>query len=79
MFLFYQNCSQKFRNIHRKTTVLESLFNKVAGLHACMFIEKDSNIGFSCVNREIFKNIYFEKYLRTAASDNSFTLVIYLF
>ena len=29
-------CSLKFLNIHRKTTVLESLFNKVAGLqHWC--------------------------------------------
>ena len=31
---------------------------------------------FSCANCEIFKNIYFEKHLRTAASDYSFTLVI---
>ena len=27
-------CSSKFRHIHRKTPVLESLFNKVAGLMA---------------------------------------------
>ena len=32
-------CSQKFGNIHRKTTVLESLFNKVAGLqHRCFYV-----------------------------------------
>ena len=31
-------CSLKFRNIHRKTPVLESLFNKVAGLNS-FFIE----------------------------------------
>ena len=32
-------CSQKFRNNHRKTSVLESLFIKVAGLKACNFIK----------------------------------------
>ena len=33
---FLQNrCSSKLRNIHKKTPVLESLFNKVTGLHAC--------------------------------------------
>ena len=31
---------KKFRNIHRKTTVLESLFIKVAGIQPCKFIEK---------------------------------------
>ena len=30
----------KFRNFHRKTLVLESLFNKAAGLKACNFIKK---------------------------------------
>ena len=33
-------CSYKFRNIHKKTLVLESLFNKVAGLQLCNFIKK---------------------------------------
>ena len=34
---------KKFRNIHRKTTVLESLFIKVAGRQACnFFLKKDS-------------------------------------
>ena len=32
--------SQKFRNIHRKTPVLESLFSKVAGLEVSDFIKK---------------------------------------
>ena len=31
---------KKFRNIHRKTPVLESLLNKVAGLKTCNFIKK---------------------------------------
>ena len=33
-------CSLKFRKIHRKTPVLESLFNEVAGLKAYNFINK---------------------------------------
>ena len=35
-----RRCSQNFRNIHRKTPALESLFNEVAGLLACNFIKK---------------------------------------
>ena len=31
---------KKSGNIHRKTPVLESLFNKVAGLQSCNFIKK---------------------------------------
>ena len=30
-------CSQKFCNIHRKSSLSGSLFNKVAGLKACNF------------------------------------------
>ena len=30
-------CSEKFRNIHRKTPVLESLFNKITDLKVCNF------------------------------------------
>ena len=33
----------------------------------------------SCVYYEFFKNICFEKYLRAAASDQSFTIVIFFF
>ena len=32
----------EFRNIRRKTPVLESLFNKVAGLKACNFTKKQA-------------------------------------
>ena len=32
--------SQKFRNVHRKTTLQESLFNKIAVLKACNLIKK---------------------------------------
>ena len=38
--MFYKTkCSEKFRNIPRKTPVLESVFNK-EGLKACNFIKK---------------------------------------
>ena len=35
-----KSCSKKFRNIHRKAPVLDSLFNKVVGVKACNFIKK---------------------------------------
>ena len=62
--------SEKFRNIHRKTSVLESLFNKVTGLQACNFTKKRLQ------HRRFPENIanYFEKHLRTAASDSSYRL-----
>ena len=31
-----------FLNIFKKTSVLESLFNKVAGLNVCIFIKKET-------------------------------------
>ena len=34
-----KRCSKKFRKFHRKTPMLESLFNKVAGLKAWNFIK----------------------------------------
>ena len=34
-----KSCSQKLRRIHRKTPMLESLFNKVADLKACNLIK----------------------------------------
>ena len=33
------SCSWKFRNIHRETPLLDSLFNNVVGLQACNFIK----------------------------------------
>ena len=46
-------CPQKFR-IHRKTPVLESLFNKVPSLKDCGFIIK-----------ETFFHVHIAKFLRT--------------
>ena len=37
---FQTRCSWRFCNIHRKTPVLESLFNKAVGLQSCDFIKK---------------------------------------
>ena len=47
-------CSEKFRNVHRKTPVLESLFNFLVTL-----LKREPNTG-------IF--LYIEKFLRTAQS-----------
>ena len=53
-------CSKKFYNIHKKTLVLESLFNKAAGL-------QDSTGVFLRILRNV-KNTYSEEHLRTVAS-----------
>ena len=58
-----------FRNIHTKKSVLESLFNKIAGLKTYNFIIKETPTQeFSCEYWETFKNIYFEEPLLVAAS-----------
>ena len=54
-----KNCSEKFRSIHRKTPVLESLFSKVTGLKTCNFIK--NRLQQSCFTLNIeknFKNTY---------------------
>ena len=38
--VYGKSFSSTFRNIHRNTLVLESLFNKVAGLHPCNLIKR---------------------------------------
>ena len=49
--------------------MLKSLFNKVAGLQAYIFIKKETPTQvFSCEHCEIFKNTYSEVHLRTTAS-----------
>ena len=50
--------------MHKKTPVLESLFNKVAGLKACSFIKKTPTQVFSCEYCEIFKKPFFIEHLR---------------
>ena len=54
---------KKFHNILRKTPVLETLFNKIAGLQACNFIKKRLQYKCFCMNiakflrRPILKSI----------------------
>ena len=55
-------CSWKFRKFHRKTPVLESLFNKVAGLQA--LLKRVSN-----TDSELFKNKFFYRTPPVAASN----------
>ena len=38
--LYRKSCYWKFRNIHRKTPVLESVFNRLAGFKTCNFLKK---------------------------------------
>ena len=54
----------KLRNNHRKISVSESLFNKVTGLKACIFIKKDTPTQvFSYEYCKIFKNSFFMEHL----------------
>ena len=50
--------------------MLESLFNKVAGLRPTALLKRNSDMVFSCEICEIFKNIYFEEYMPKTASGN---------
>ena len=58
----------------QKISVLESLFNKVTGLQGHNFTKKRLQHRCFPVNIANFKNTYFEKHLRTAASDSSYIL-----
>ena len=65
-----KNCSQKFRNINKKTPVLESLFHEVADLQTSNFIKKMlQHRCFPVAN--FLRNTYFEEHLRAAASELS--------
>ena len=54
--------SEKIRKFHRKTPVLESLFNKVAGLRVCNFIKTRLQHSFFPVK--------FSNFLRTPTLKN---------
>ena len=65
----------KILKISQENTVLESLFNKVAGFQACDFIKKETPTQLSsCEIRKIFEKTYFEEHLRTTASGSRFFL-----
>ena len=69
-FPYFVKNSQKFCKIHRKTTWLGSVFNKVASLKACNFIKKRlQKRRFPMNICEIFKNTYFGDHLQMAAFD----------
>ena len=55
--------------MHRKTPVLESLFNKVADLKTGNFTKKIPTQVFFCKYCKIVKNTYFEEHLPMAASE----------
>ena len=62
----HQRCSAKkvllkISQVSQESSVLEFLFNKVAGLQACNFIKKKLQHRFSCKICEIFKTTYFEE------------------
>ena len=59
----YHRCSQKSRNIHRETPVLESIFNKVAGHRPATLLKRDPSKGFFLY--------YFEKYLQMVTFESS--------
>ena len=63
----------KIRKILKKTTVPESLFNKVAGLRpqACNLVKKETLAQvFPCEICEIFKNTFFHRAPSVAASEH---------
>ena len=50
--------------IHRKTPVLESLFNKVTGLKDCILIKKETPTAvFYCEYCKIFRNSFFIEHI----------------
>ena len=61
---------KNFFNIHRKTTVFEPLFNKVADLQPCNFIKKRLLHRCFPVNIAKFWNTYLEYLLKTTASED---------
>ena len=69
--------SKNFGKSHRKTPVLESLFNKVAGLSFVTLSKKPPTQVFSCEICETFKNTYFHRTLPVAASDFSGNMQIF--
>ena len=59
--------SQKFRNTHSNTSVLEPFLNDVATLKLIPIKETLKRV-FSCEYCEIVKSTYYEEHLWTAAS-----------
>ena len=64
-----KSCSYKFCSIHRKTPVLESFYNKVAGLESCNCIKRVIAWVYSWEYYEMFKNICFGQHRLRAVSE----------
>ena len=59
---------KKIRNIHRKTPVLESLFNKLACLKACKFVKKRLQHRYFPVNiAKFYEQLFVIEHLRPAS------------
>ena len=69
--------SKNFGKSRRKTPVLDSLFNKVAGLSFVTLSKKPPTQVFSCEICETFKNTYFHRILPVVASDFLGNLLIF--
>ena len=71
----YKTCDKRvleyISNIHKKAPVLDSPFNKVAGLKACNFIEMRIYRKCFPVNIVKFLRTYFEEHLLTTASEKT--------
>ena len=65
--VFQNSCSENFfLNVVKKAPVLESPFNKVAGLKDCIFIKKETRTQlFYCESCEVLKNSFFIERLTT--------------
>ena len=77
--VFYEKrCSQKFRKIHRKTTVRVSFLMKLQA--PCNFIKNETLAQvFSCGFCEISENTFFTERVRTTASGHYQTFIDNLF
>ena len=70
-------CYHKFPDIHKKISVLESLFNKVTGLVSCNFIKKETPAQvFSSKYHEMFEKSFLYGTPRVAASESGWEISI---
>ena len=70
-------CYHKFPDIHKKISVLESLFNKVTGLVSCNFIKKETPAQvFSFKYHKMFEKSFLYETPRVAASESGWKISI---
>ena len=68
--MFYKKASIKsFATLTGKQLCWRLFLVKLKASRIATLLKRDSKTGVFCVNSEIFKNTYFEKHLRTAASE----------